>query len=82
MNIFLSLAPFLIPIVAAAVVFFGRRSEEDEKAAIALGCVTTAGCIISVMRQETFGGYFMAIMAGLTAVGLIAYTVYRRQQAI
>ena len=80
-NFTIGLAPFVIPIIAALVVFIGRKSDEDEKAALALGVVATLAALVSWSMHVTFNGYGLAISAAATAVALFGYLVYRRREA-
>lgn len=80
-NLTISLAPFLIPLVAALVIFLGRRTDEDEKGAMALGVVATLAALVAWSMHSTFNGYGLAISAALTAVALFGYLFYRRREA-
>jgi drug/metabolite transporter (DMT)-like permease len=81
MNLLLAASPLLIPLLAVAVVLIGRRTDEDEKAAGALGIVAFLGAFIAFSQHTAFNGYTMAIMCGITGIALVGYVVYRRKQA-
>jgi archaellum biogenesis protein FlaJ (TadC family) len=67
--------------LAVFVVFLGRRTDEDEKAAGALGAVSFLGAFIAFAQHSAFNGYTLSIMCGVTGIALIGYVVYRRRQA-